>query len=212
MNKLRTAYRLTVFGTGLLTALSVSGVYADSALNGGKAETGVWFERQTSADKSQRNDYLTFAPALSYDRGAVSKIEMLLTTQRDTNSSTGTDTYSQLNAAGIRVRKDVELVDHWGMFFRGLVGHTLGDTSRYWYGYSDAALTYRVGLADLMLGVRVNRALDGASGQDFNKLLLGPVFHIGTKHSIEINWIRSWQATSNTLDSNSAMVEYIYKF
>lgn len=212
MNTLRTAYRLTVFGGSLVAALSITGAHADSALNGGRVETGVLLERQTSADQSQRSDSVTLAPALSYQQAAVSKIEMLLTTQRDTDSSSGSDTYSRFNAIGIRVRKDVELVDHWGMYFRGLVGHTLGDTDRFWYGYTDAALTYRLGPADLMLGLRVQRALDGVSGQDFNKLLLGPVFRIGAKHSIEINWIRSWQATSNTLDSNSAMVEYIYKF
>lgn len=212
MNKIFANHYFAFFCIGAMAALSATVAYADSTLSGGRAEFGVLFDRETSTDKSQVNDAVTFTPALAFHNGAVSKIELLLTAQRDKDSSVGTDTFSQFYGAAIRVRKDVELVDHWGMYFRGLVGHTLGDTNRYWYGYSDAALTYRVGLADLVLGVRVHRALDGTTDQDFNKLRLGPVFNIGDAHSIEINWVRSWKSNSNSIDSDSAMVQYIYKF
>lgn len=212
MNQIFPIHPFAFFCIVVMATLSANCTYADSILPGGRAELGVLIERETSADKSQVNNSVTFTPAMSFNDGAVNKIELLLTAERDKDSSSGTDTFSQLYGAGIRVRKDVELVDHWGMYFRGLVGHTLGDTNRYWYGYSDAALTYRLGLAGFMLGVRVQRALDGTTDQDFNQLRLGPVFNIGNSHSIEMNWVRSWKATSNTVDSDSAMVEYIYKF
>jgi len=212
MNKIFPNHSFAFLCLAVTASFSVTFAQADSGLPGGRAELGVLFDRETSTDKSQVNDAVTFTPALAFHNGAVSKIELLLTAQRDKDSSAGTDTFSQFYGAAIRVRKDVELVNQWGMYFRGLVGRTLGDTNRYLYGYSDAALTYRLGLADLMLGVQVQRALDGTTDQDFNRLRLGPVFNIGDAHSIEINWVRSWKSNSNSVDRDSAMVQYIYKF
>jgi len=63
-----------------------------------------------------------------------------------------------------------------------------------------------------MLGVRIQRALDQTTDQGFNKLRLGPGFNLADKHRIEINWVRSWQAESQALDSDSVLLEYTFKF
>jgi len=190
----RRHYALVACLIGLSTTLSSTEATAQVQLWGGRPELSVWFERETSADKSLVTNSVTLMPSLSYKNGAVNRVELLINTERDTASSTGADTYSNLHGLAIRARKDVALADHLGLYFRGLLGLSQSDSSRFWYGYSDAALSVEYGFFDFMLGVRIQRALDETTDQAFNKLRLGPGFNIADKHRIEINWVRSWQA------------------
>ena len=206
------AYRQYALLACLIAALSCTVASAQTQLWGGQPELGIGFERETSADKSLVANSVTLIPALSYKNGAVNRVELLISTERDTDSSTGTDTFSHVHGLAIRARKDVALADHLGMYFRGLLGRSQSDSSRFWYGYSDAALSVEYGFFDFLLGLRIQRALDETTDQGFNKLRLGPGFHIADKHRIEINWVRSWQAESHALDNDSVLLEYTFKF
>lgn len=206
------AYLQYAFLSCLIAALPCTSATAQAQLWGGRPELGIGFERETSADKSLVKNSVTLMPALSFKNGAVNRIELLINTERDTDSSSGTDTYSNVHGLALRARKDVTLADHLGLYFRGLLGRSQSDSSRFWYGYSDAALSFEPGFFDFMLGVRIQRALDETTNQGFNKLRLGPGFHLADKHRIEINWVRSWQAESHALDSDSVVLEYTFKF
>ena len=208
----RRHYALVACLIGLSATLSSTEATAQVQLWGGRPELSVWIERETSADKSLVANSVTLMPSLSYKNGAVNRVELLINTERDTDSSTGADTYSNLHGLAIRARKDVALADHLGIYFRGLLGRSQSDSSRFWYGYSDAALSVEYGFFDFMLGVRIQRALDETTDQAFNKLRLGPGFNIADKHRIEINWARSWQAESHALNSDSVLLEYTFKF
>lgn len=196
----------------LMAALSSTSASAQAQLWGGQPELGIGFERETSADKSLVTHSVTLMPGLSFKNGAVNRIELLINTERDTDSSSGTDTYSNVHGLAIRARKDVALAEHLGMYFHGLLGRSQSDSSRFWYGYSDAALLVEYGFFDFMWGVRIQRALDETTDQGFNKLRLGPGFNLTDKHRIEVNWVRSWQAESHALDSDAVVLEYTFKF
>ena len=208
----RRHYALFVCLTSLSAALSCTAAKAQTQLWGGQPELGIGFERDTSADKSLVANSVTLLPALSFKNGAVNRVELLINTERDTDSSTVSNTYSNAHGLAIRARKDVALADHLGMYFRGLLGRSQSDSARFWYGYSDAALSVEYGFFDFMLGVRIQRALDQTTDQGFNKLRSGPGFNLADKHRIEINWVRSWQAESQALDSDSVLLEYTFKF
>jgi hypothetical protein len=91
------------------------------------------------------------------------------------------------------------------MYFRGLIGHANDAGEKYIYGYSDATLRYERGFFGFIMGVRVQRALDGTSGHDVNKFRLGPSFDIGEHHELEFRWARSWEAHTHVHESDTLL-------
>jgi hypothetical protein len=132
--------------------------------------------------------------------------------ERDKEVDSGVTSFSNVYKLAVRVRKNVPLKGDLGMYFRGLIGHANDAGEKYFYGYSDAALRYERGFFGFIMGVRVQRALDGTSGHDVNKFRLGPSFDIGEHHELEFRWARSWEAHTHVHESDSYIVEYTYKF
>ena len=206
------AYLWYAFFSCLMAALTSTSATAQAQLSSGRTQLGMGFERATSADKSLVTQSVTLMPGLSFKNGPVNLIELLINTERDTDSSSGTDTHSNVHGLAMRARKDLALAEHLGMYFRGLLGRSHSDSNKFWYGYSDAALWVEYGSVDFMWGVRIQRALDKTTDQGFNQLRLGPGFNLTDKHRIEVNWVRSWQAESHALDSDAVVLEYTFKF
>lgn len=185
---------------------------AETSVWGGRPALGLALERETSSDKSQIADTLTIAPGLRFTNGGVNRIDVLIQTERDTDNSSGTDTFTRFNGLAVRVRKDLALVDKLDMYFTGLAGRTQGNDTHFWYGYSEAGFMARLGGLNFSLGTRVHRSLDGNTDQNFNKLLVGPGFVLGDQHELDLRWMRSWRADGNAFDSDAVKLEYIYKF
>ena len=204
--------RPKAFSLLCLAALWSFNVSADSQVWGGKPVLGVSLDRETSSDKSQVFDSVTIAPGLRFTNGAVNRIDLLIQAERDTDSSSGTDTFTKYNGLALRIRKDVVLVDKLDMYFTGLAGRTQGNDTHFWYGYSEAGFVARHSGLNFLLGARVHRSLDGNADQDFNQLLIGPGLELGDKHELELRWLRSWRADGNAFDSDAVKLEYIYKF
>ena len=186
--------------------------FADTSVWGGRPVLGVGLERETSPDKSQTADSLTIAPGLRFTNSAVNRIDLLIHTERDTDSSSGTDSITRYNGLAVRVRKDVDLGKQLDMYFSGLAGRTQGNDSHFWYGYSEAGVMARHSGLNFLLGARVQRSLDGNADQNFNKLIAGPGLALGDNHEFELRWMRSWRADGNAFDNDSVKLEYIYKF
>jgi hypothetical protein len=180
-------YAFVVLATGMLTGTAM----AETLLWGGRPEFGVEYEHEKMADNQSYGNAITLIPK---------------------EVSGGTTSFSKLYKVAVRVRKNVPLQGDLGMYFRGLIGHAKSDTEKYFYGYSDAALRYEHDFFGFIMGVRVQRTLDGTKGHDLNKFRLGPSFDIGEHHELEFRWARSWDAHTYAHESDSYIVEYTYKF
>lgn len=182
---------------------------AETLLWGGKPELGIEFERERPADTGLTNRSVTLTPSLVFANRGVDRMDLLITGER-TQELDGT----ALNASnlGLRVKKAFPLSDNWGIYFRALAGHSFTPTDRYTYGYTDAAVTFEHEALGFMLGVRVQRGLDGSQAHNVNKIRLGPNIDLGQHHEVEFRWERAWSARTQARDSDAANIEYTYKF
>ena len=210
MPALLTHVRFAIF---LLAAGMLAGpAMAETSLWGGRPEFGVEYEHEKMADKVSHGNGLTLIPSLSFKTGPIHRIDLLVEGERDKEVDSGVTSFSNVYKLAVRVRKNVPLKGDLGMYFRGLIGHANDGGEKYIYGHSDAALRYERGLFGFIMGVRVQRALDGTSGHDVNKFRLGPSFDIGEHHELEFRWARSWEAHTHVHESDSYIAEYTYKF
>lgn len=201
-------FTFVVIAAGMLVGTAM----AETTWWGGRPELGIEYEHEKSSDNQSTGNGITLIPSLSFKTGPIHRIDLLLEGERDKEVSSGVTSFSNLYKVAVRVRKNVPLQGDLGMYFRGLVGHAQSDSEKYFYGYSDAALRYEHGFFGFIMGVRVQRALDGTRGHDLNKFRLGPSFDIGEHHELEFRWARSWDADARAHESDSYIVEYTYKF
>jgi hypothetical protein len=201
-------FTFVVIAAGMLVGTAM----AETTWWGGRPELGIEYEHEKSSDNQSTGNGITLIPSLSFKTGPIHRIDLLLEGERDKEVSSGVTSFSNLYKVAVRVRKNVPLQGDLGMYFRGLVGHAQSDSEKYFYGYSDAALRYEHGFFGFIMGVRVQRALDGTRGHDLNKFRLGPSFDIGEHHELEFRWARSWDADTRAHESDSYIVEYTYKF
>jgi hypothetical protein len=197
-----------------LTVLLVAGLsspfaLADSLLWGGRPEFGVELEQERVAATKATANSITLTPSLVFANRGVDRIDLLITGEREHASDGSTANATNI---GIRVKKAMELHDEWGFYVRAFVGYSFKPDEHQAYGYSDAAITYERGVLGFMAGVRVQRNLDGGDNHNVNKIRLGPSIELGQHHELEFRWERAWSARHNTLESDSANVEYTYKF
>jgi hypothetical protein len=201
-------YAFVVLAAGMLTVTAM----AETLLWGGRPEFGVEYEHEKMADNLSHGKGLTLIPSLSFKNGPIHRIDLLFEGERDKEVSDGVTSFSNLYKVAVRVRKNIPLQGDLGMYFRGLVGRAKGESESYYYGYSYAVLRYERGFFGFIMGVRVQRSLDGSSGHDVNKFRLGPSFDIGEHHELELRWARSWDAHTHAHESDSYIAEYTYKF
>lgn len=201
-------FTFVVIAAGMLVGTAM----AETTWWGGRPELGIEYEHEKSSDNQSTGNGITLIPSLSFKTGPIHRIDLLLEGERDKEVSSGVTSFSNLYKVAVRVRKNVPLQGDLGMYFRGLVGHAQSDSEKYFYGYSDAALRYEHGFFGFIMGVRVQRALDGTRGHDLYKFRLGPSFDIGEHHELEFRWARSWDADTLAHESDSYIVEYTYKF
>jgi hypothetical protein len=181
---------------------------ADTMLWGGRPEFGMELEQERMADKTTSNS-ITLTPSLVFANRGIDRIDLLITGEREKDADGSTAHASSL---GIRVKKAMALHDEWGMYVRALVGQSFKSDDHHLYGYTDAALTYEQEPFGFMAGVRVQRNLDGGDSHNVNKIRLGPSWDLGQHHELELRWERAWNARSNARESDSANIEYTYKF
>ena len=184
-------------------------VMAETWLWSGKPELGIELEQERPADTGGLNRSITLTPSLVFPKGAVDRIDMLITGEREQELDGSTMHASNV---GIRVKKAFPLSDDWGMYFRALAGHSFTATDRYTYGYTDAAITWEQDALGFMVGLRVQRTLDGSQAHNINKIRVGPSIELGQHHEVELRWERAWNARTQARDSDSANIEYTYKF
>jgi hypothetical protein len=201
-------FTFVVIAAGMLVGTAM----AETTWWGGRPELGIEYEHEKSSDNQSTGNGITLIPSLNFKTGPIHRIDLLLEGERDKEVSSGVTSFSNLYKVAVRVRKNVPLQGDLGMYFRGLVGHAQSDSEKYFYGYSDAALRYEHGFFGFIMGVRVQRALDGTRGHDLYKFRLGPSFDIGEHHELEFRWARSWDADTRAHESDSYIVEYTYKF
>lgn len=207
------SYTLLSMGRAL-TVLLVAGLsspfaLADSLLWGGRPEFGVELEQERMADKTTTSNSITLTPSLVFANRGIDRIDLLITGEQESASGGGTANATNI---GIRVKKSMQLHEEWGMYVRALVGQSFTSDDHHIYGYTDAALTYEQALFGFMAGVRVQRNLNGGDSHNVNKIRLGPSFELGQHHELEFRWERAWNASSFTRSSDSANIEYTYKF
>lgn len=183
--------------------------WAETLLWGGKPELGMEVEQERPADSGGTNRSITLTPSLVFANRGIDRIDLLITGEREQELDGTT-----LNASnvGVRVKKAFPLTDDWGIYFRALAGHSFTPTDRYTYGYTDAAITYELEALGFMVGLRVQRTLDGSQAHNINKIRLGPSIDLGQHHEVELRWERAWNARTQARDSDSANIEYTYKF
>lgn len=185
------------------------GAHAQTMLWGGKPEFGIELEQERPANSNLTNRSITLTPSLVFANRGIDRVDVLITGEREQEADGGT---LHANTVGIRVKKSFPLQDDWGLYFRALAGHSFTPSERYTYGYTDAALTYDQDGLGFMLGVRVQRVLDGPQTHNVNKIRLGPSIDLGHHHEVEFRWERAWNARTQARDSDSANIEYTYKF
>jgi len=182
---------------------------AETLLWGGKPELGIEVEQERPAETGLTNRSITLTPSLVFANRGIDRIDLLITGEREQELDGTTLNASNL---GIRVKKSFPLVADWGLYFRALAGHSFTPTDRYTYGYTDAAITYEQDAIGFMVGLRVQRTLDGSQAHNVNKIRLGPSIDLGQHHEVELRWERAWNARTQARDSDSANIEYTYKF
>jgi len=182
---------------------------AETLLWGGKPELGIEVEQERPAETGFTNRSITLTPSLVFANRGIDRIDLLITGERERELDGTTLNASNL---GVRVKKAFPLTDDWGIYFRALAGHSFTPTDRYTYGYTDAAITYEQDAIGFMVGLRVQRTLDGSQAHNVNKIRLGPSIDLGQHHEVELRWERAWNARTQARDSDSANIEYTYKF
>lgn len=182
---------------------------AEALLWGGKPELGIEVEQERPAETGFTNRSITLTPSLVFANRGIDRIDLLITGERERELDGTTLNASNL---GVRVKKAFPLTDDWGIYFRALAGHSFTPNDRYTYGYTDAAITYEQDAIGFMVGLRVQRTLDGSQAHNVNKIRLGPSIDLGQHHEVELRWERAWNARTQARDSDSANIEYTYKF
>ena len=182
---------------------------ADTLLWGGHPEFGIEVEQERMAATATRSNSITLTPSLVFANSGIDRIDMLITGEREKATDGSTAHASNI---GFRVKKAVTLHEEWGMYVRALVGQSFKSDDHHIYAYTDAALTYDQEVFGFMAGVRVQRNLDGGDSHNVNKIRLGPSFELGQHHELEFRWERAWDSRSHARDSDSANIEYTYKF
>jgi hypothetical protein len=182
---------------------------AETLLWGGKPELGIEVEQERPAQTGFANRSITLTPSLVFANRGIDRIELLITGERERELDGTTLNASNL---GVRVKKAFPLTDDWGIYFRALAGHSFTPTDRYTYGYTDAAITYEQDAIGFVVGLRVHRTLDGSQAHNVNKIRLGPSIELSQHHEVELRWERAWNARTQARDSDSANIEYTYKF
>ena len=196
----------------LLSGLCAVNAHAQSQFWSGRPGLGLAYEYEKMSDGVSHGQSVTLAPGLNFKDAPVHRIELLINGERDKSVSSNVSSFSNLYKLAVRVGKYVPLQGDWGLYFRGLAGYNKSSSEKYFYGYSDGALRYKINSIGLNAGLRVQRTLDGTSGHDINKIWLGPRFDIADQHELELRWERGWAARSNTRESDAYILEYNYKF
>ena len=196
----------------LLSGLCALNAHAQSQFWSGRPGLGLAYEYEKMSDGVSHGQSITLAPGLNFKDAPVHRIELLVNGERDKSVSSNVSSFSNLYKLAVRVGKYVPLQGDWGLYFRGLAGYNKSSSEKYFYGYSDGALRYKINSIGLNAGLRVQRTLDGTSGHDINKIWLGPRFDIADQHELELRWERGWAARSNTRESDAYILEYNYKF
>ena len=196
----------------LLSGLCAVNAHAQSQFWSGRPGLGLAYEYEKMSDGVSHGQSITLAPGLNFKDAPVHRIELLVNGERDKSVSSNVSSFSNLYKLAVRVGKYVPLQGDWGLYFRGLAGYNKSSSEKYFYGYSDGALRYKINSIGLNAGLRVQRTLDGTSGHDINKIWLGPRFDIADQHELELRWERGWAARSNTRESDAYILEYNYKF
>ena len=182
---------------------------AETLLWGGHPEFGIEFEQERLAASATRSSSITLTPSLVFANSGIDRIDVLITGERETGADSTT---ANATTIGLRVKKSIELHKEWGMYVRALVGQSFKPDDHHFFGYTDAALTYEQDVFGFMAGVRVQRNLNGGDSHNVNKIRIGPSFELGQHHELEFRWERAWNARSLARESDSANIEYTYKF
>jgi len=191
-----------------LLALAHDGVVAETLLWGGRPQIGIEFEREREAHGKGFGHSVTLFPGVVWKEGWITRAELLLMTERETDSGVR----SHAHAFGVRLRKDVHLSGDVSGFLRGLVGHKSQPDGRYYYGYIEPALVWEIRPVELYAGYRLVRALDGSSGHDINQVRFGPGWDFSHHHGLDLRYTRSRAAASGSHVSDALEVEYSYRF
>lgn len=193
----------------LLASAHSPSAHADTMLWGGHPEFGIEFEQEQSASTHQRNNSITLTPSLVFANRGVDRIDLLITGEQEAGEN---NTTANATTLGLRVKKSMELHNEWSMYVRAFVGQSFKSDDHHFFGYTDAALTYEQDAIGFMVGVRVQRNLNGGDSHNVNKIRIGPSFELGQHHELEFRWERAWHSRSLDRESDSANIEYTYKF
>ena len=187
--------------------------HAEVTLFGGRPQVGVEFEHEKNADGSGSANSMTLFPGIVWKEGWITRAELLLMRERETDNSSGASEHTYEYAYGIRLRKDVQFTDNFGGFLRVLASRKGNKDISYNYGYIEPALKLELNKSlELYSGYRFIRSLDKVYGLDTNQLRLGPGWDINDHHGVDLRWARTWDAQSRIRLSDSIEVEYSYRF
>lgn len=201
-----------LFGT-LCISSCIAAAHAQSIFDDAKARIGFEYEYEKNAKGDGNNTALAVIPGIQFKKNAwVSRAEFYLEGNQDKmwqNGSTGNTTETKV---GARLRKDFAFDSDWGGYVRGFIGRAMSNEGNYNFYCVEPAIKYDFNkVYSLTVSYRMVRNFSG-SDHEKNKLRIGPNINIDEHNSVELRWVRAWDAHTGEHIADAYLVEYAYKF
>ena len=192
---------------------SISAIaFAEVTLFGGQPQMVYELEHERGANNSSRSNAVTVYPGIRWKEGWINQAELMLTHEHEVEYADGDVERANNQKFAVRVKKNVQFTEHFGGFFRTLVGHKFKTEGSYNYGYVEPALTYEIGPVTLYSGYRIVRAFSGGHTNDYDLLRLGPGWEIDEHHEVELRYARAWDSVTRAKRSDAVEIEYTYHY
>ena len=195
----------------MLASMSAT-TFAEVTLWGGQPQMVYELEHERAANQGGRSNALTVYPGIRWKEGWINQAELMLTHEHEVEYADGDVERANNQKFAVRVKKNVQFTEHFGGFFRTLVGHKFQAQGSYNYGYVEPALTYEIGPVTFYSGYRVIRAFSNGHVNDYDLLRFGPGWEINEHHEVEFRYARAWDAVTREKRSEAVEIEYTYRY
>jgi hypothetical protein len=195
-----------------MLASIVAPAFAEATLFGGQPQVVYELEHERVANQGGRANALTLYPGIRWKEGWINQAELMFTHEHEVEYEDGDVERAHNQKFAVRVKKNVQFTEHFGGFFRTLVGHKFKTVGSYNYGYVEPALTYEIGPVTLYSGYRVIRAFSNGHVNDYDLLRFGPGWEINKHHEVELRYSRAWDAVTRAKRSEAVEIEYTYRY
>ena len=214
----------------LVLSLAFASTAFAGVFDGATGSIGSELEYTKPNGNGVSNTSFQLSPGINFSKDnrflGLDKIELLFEGGQDDawhNGSKGNNTDTQI---GLRIRRNFDIGYGFSGYMRGAVGRTMSNSTNQNWAYYEPGLKYTFTPEwSFTTAYRVVRDVDGQSAIDgtstsINKLRLGPNWAVTKQDTIELRYVREFNAGSSSFlnwetkgyQANAYVFEYSHKF